>query len=99
MTRGFRYHPHARAEVVRAVKFYRAESPQAAEQFVAFLDDAIQLVLSEPLIGHPFRGGCRRKVFTRFPYSLIYRFLEGEIQIVAVMHHRRKPDYWLKRVC
>jgi plasmid stabilization system protein ParE len=80
------------------VEFYRAESLGVAEQFVGFLDDAIKLVLSEPLIGHPVRSGCRRTVFTRFPYSLIYRFINGEIEIVAVMHQRRKPDYWLKRV-
>jgi plasmid stabilization system protein ParE len=98
VSREFRYHPAARAEARRAVEFYRAESVRIAEQFLGFLDDAIQLVVSQPLIGHPVRGGCRRKVFTRFPYSLIYRFIDGEIQIVAVMHHRRKPEYWLTRV-
>lgn len=98
MSRGFRYHPAARAEAKRAVEFYRAQSLGVAERFVEFLDEAVKLVLSEPLIGHPVRGGCRRTVFKRFPYSLIYRFVEGEIQIVAVMHQRRKPGYWLKRV-
>lgn len=98
MSRVYWYHPAARAEVRRALKFYQKESLQAAEDFVAFLDDAIELVVSEPLIGHPFRGGCRRKVFTQFPYSLIYRLVGDDIQIVAVMHHRRKPDYWMKRV-
>jgi toxin ParE1/3/4 len=98
VNRGFGYHPAARAEARRAVEFYRGQSLVIAEQFVGFLDDAIQLILSEPLIGHPVRAGCRKKVFTRFPYSLVYRFVASEIQIVAVMHQRRKPDYWLKRV-
>lgn len=83
MSFGFRYHPAARAEARRAVEFYRAESVGVAEQFLGFLDRAIELVVAEPLIGHPVQGGCRKKVFTQFPYSLIYRFIEGEIQIVA----------------
>lgn len=98
MSLAFRYHPAARAEARRAVKFYRNDSAAVAERFVDFLDSAIQLVVTDPLIGHPAKGGCRQKVFTIFPYTLIYRSVEDEIQIVAVMHQRRKPDYWLKRV-
>lgn len=98
MSRGVHYHPAARADARRAVEFYRAESARLAEQFVTFLEAAIQLVVSEPLIGHLVHGGCRRTVFTRFPYALIYRLVAGEIQIIAVMHQRRKPDHWLKRV-
>ncbi len=42
--------------------------------------------------------GVRRKVLARFPYSLLY--LEGPdyIRIVAVMHHRRRPGYWVERL-
>jgi toxin ParE1/3/4 len=95
---GFRYHPAARAEARRAVEFYRKHSAAVAERFVDFLENAIQLVIDDPLIGHPAKAGCRQKVFTIFPYTLIYRLVDEELQIVAVMHQRRKPDYWLKRV-
>jgi hypothetical protein len=40
---------------------------------------------------------CRQYFFTsRYPFSLVYRIASG-IEIVAVAHHRRKPEYWTGR--
>ncbi|HEU0014398.1 MAG TPA: type II toxin-antitoxin system RelE/ParE family toxin [Longimicrobium sp.] len=84
MNDGFHYHPAALAEVDEATEYYREESPGLAERFLDFLDRAIDLIVAEPMIGYPVRGGCRRKNFTRFPYALIYRIMgDEEIEIVA----------------
>jgi hypothetical protein len=34
----------------------------------------------------------------RFPYIIVYRELEEEIQIVAVAHAHRRQAYWKKRL-
>lgn len=34
----------------------------------------------------------------RFPYSLYYRELQGEVVVVAVVHTRRHPDVWRREV-
>jgi len=34
----------------------------------------------------------------RFPFGILYRIAGDEIQIVAIMHLRRKPGYWTKRL-
>lgn len=40
----------------------------------------------------------RRLVSTgRFPYVVLYFERAGEAVIVAVMHGRRRPDYWTRR--
>ena len=41
----------------------------------------------------------RRYLFqNQYPFSLIYRLRkEGTVEIVAVAHHRRRPDYWKAR--
>jgi len=41
--------------------------------------------------------GTRRYVMRRFPFVLIYRDLEGTIQILAIAHGRRRPGYWYAR--
>jgi plasmid stabilization system protein ParE len=41
---------------------------------------------------------ARRTSASRFPYSLWYVVDEGGVTILAVAHHRRKPDYWLDRL-
>jgi hypothetical protein len=40
----------------------------------------------------------RRKLLKQFPYGLVYHQPEpGWIEVVAVMHLHREPDYWRKR--
>jgi plasmid stabilization system protein ParE len=39
-------------------------------------------------------GVRRRFVFHRFPYAVLFRVLDDEVQVVAVMHLHRRPGYW-----
>jgi hypothetical protein len=34
----------------------------------------------------------------RFPFAVVYRADEQQIVVVAVAHHRRRPDYRVRRV-
>ena len=43
------------------------------------------------------KGRFRRYLVQRFPYGLIYVVQEDVIYIAAVMHLKRKPDYWVGR--
>lgn len=40
----------------------------------------------------------RRALLMRFPYKIIYRLLEGQVQVLATAHKRRQPGYWLGRI-
>ena len=40
----------------------------------------------------------RRYVITRFPYGIVYQIRANEILVVAVMHLKRQPDYWIDRI-
>jgi hypothetical protein len=35
---------------------------------------------------------------TRFPFSVYYRVLPDDLQILAVKHDKRHPDYWRDRL-
>lgn len=37
--------------------------------------------------------GRRRKLFTRFPYGIIYSVQKDQLRILAVMNLRRRPGY------
>jgi len=43
-------------------------------------------------------GGIRKRPVHRFPYAVLYRVDPDEIVVVAVMHQRRRPDYWRSRI-
>lgn len=40
----------------------------------------------------------RRRLFARFPYSLIYGIEEQTLIVIAVAHSRRAPRYWVDRL-
>jgi hypothetical protein len=45
----------------------------------------------------PVERGTKRLPLRRFPYTVVYREMESEIQIVAFAHTSRKPGYWFSR--
>jgi toxin ParE2 len=53
---------------------------------------------AHPLSGHPCHSRYRRCNLKGFPYALVYR-LKGEfIYLIAFIHERRLPLYWLRRI-
>ena len=39
----------------------------------------------------------RWQQLVRFPYALLYKIREDGIRILAVMHTKRRPKYWIGR--
>jgi len=92
------FHPTARAELREAVQYYEEARRGLGEEFAAAVQTAIEQIVVRPLIGFPSEAGSRRKLLQRFPYSIIYLAEEPRLRVVAVMHHRRKPGYWMSRM-
>lgn len=44
------------------------------------------------------RPPTRRALARTFPYAIVYVDLPDVIWIVAVMHGKRQPEYWRKRL-
>ena len=39
----------------------------------------------------------RRVLVTRFPYQVVYRLGQDDLEIVAIAHLKRRPGYWKHR--
>ncbi|HEX3584080.1 MAG TPA: type II toxin-antitoxin system RelE/ParE family toxin [Thermoanaerobaculia bacterium] len=91
------FHPEARLELLKQKEWYRERSVSAAAGFERQFDLAISRILEGPERYPITRRGRRRFVMLDYPFDVIYRIQEHEIQIMAVAHHRRRPDYWLRR--
>jgi toxin ParE1/3/4 len=98
VTRPIEFHPEARGEFREATAFYRKQSRTVATEFAAEIRSAVRRISELPESGSPGTRGVRRKLVNRFPFTLIYRIKPDLIQIIAVMHQRRKPEYWLDRL-
>jgi len=90
--------PHAEHDAKAAREWYADRSLIAAR---AFLSELIQSVerIAEGAERYPaYLAQTRRCAFPKFPFSLIRRIsAEGNLVVIAVAHHRRKPGYWTAR--
>jgi plasmid stabilization system protein ParE len=93
-----RWHAEAWLDAQEARDWYAARSPFAARGFLLELADAVNAALAAPTWYPRGRANTRRYSFPgRYPYTLVYRLDGDEVEIVAVAHHKRDPDYWLHR--
>jgi plasmid stabilization system protein ParE len=91
------WHPAAIAEAEQAKHWYAERSHLAAHGFLLAPEQGIQHILEAPERWPAHRYGCRRYVFpNQYPYTLVYRLKEG-VEIVAVAHQKRRPEYWKHR--
>ncbi len=91
------FHPAARRELLRAAAWYRERSETAAVGFDAEINHAVARIQEGPERYAVTKTNRRRFVLIKYPYAIVYRIRENEIEIIAVAHHRRRPEYWKNR--
>jgi plasmid stabilization system protein ParE len=89
--------PAAERESRAAFWWYFDRSPAVTDAFEAEFDRAVSAIAEAPERWMRLSGDVRRFVFPRFPFSLIYRYSENLVLIVAVAHQSRKPGYWKRQ--
>lgn len=93
----FRYLSPARGELRNAAHYYRERSRRVAASFMVEVQKAIDQILEYPESAPVIRGEVRGKVVARFPYTLMYRVAAEVVVILAVAHHRQRPEFWMDR--
>lgn len=96
MNRRIILHSEAEDDIFQALAWYQERSRLAARAFVQELTHVVRLAARSrawPLVV----GDTRRVVFPRFPFDLVFRMRGEAIEIVALGHQRRRPEYWRNR--
>lgn len=98
MTRRFLILPEAQADIEGAALWYEDQRPDLGEIFKGdlfkLIDRIAELPRHFPLLRKPVRRGLLR----RFPYAVYFIFEEGMTVVFAVLHQRRDPRVWKRRV-
>ena len=84
--------------MLEAAVYYETQVAQLGEIFLAKVESAVRDIASRPTAWPILRNNIRKHLIHRFPYALLYHEETDEIVIVAVMHQRRRPNYWLGRI-
>ena len=87
----------AREEMIEAARYYEGEAQGLGNDFLDEIEHAVSMIQEYPLSGKVVRKGMRRRLVRRFPFGIIYGVEADEIMIVAVMHLKRRPDYWMNQ--
>lgn len=95
--RNLLFHPLATKDYEGAIAWYSARSVRVALAFEREVERTLQLLRTNPEVWPSFDETHRRVLLRRFPYLLVYELFGGTIWIVAVMHAKRRPRYWVRR--
>jgi plasmid stabilization system protein ParE len=87
----------AERELNDAAHYYELEQRGLGSAFIADIQKCTETIVAHPLAGSIVLGTIRRLLCQRFPYVLLYTVAEDELRILAVMHLRRRPGYWVGR--
>jgi len=98
MTHGFER--EAFEEYLDTTRHYAEQREGLGEEFIQAVETAIAAIALEPTRYQRADEGLRIFRMKRFPYHLFYRYNEADnhATIFAVMHHRRRPNYWRDRL-
>lgn len=88
----------ADAEFQDAIDYYNTEAAGLGFEFSDEVKAAVARIRNYPKAWTPLSKRTRRCQVNRFPYTIIYELRSESIVIVAVQHHRRKPQNWRKRL-
>ena len=92
------FHPEVSEEVKSAYFWYQEQADGLGDDFIDELEETYRKIIDTPERWSFFQKGFRRCLLFRFPFSVIYRQHNDAVYVIAVMHNRRKPDYWLSRL-
>jgi len=92
-----RFHPQAEAEMIDAGAWYEAQQTGLGKRFLTAVQDALNRIEISPQLYPVVEGGVRRCLTKTFPFGVLYQSRENFIQVMAVMHLHRDPDYWKSR--
>lgn len=93
------FHPAAETEHLESVAFYESKQPGLGAAYLAEFENVMKRVCEGP---HRYpierEPDIRRIRMNRFPFTVLYREKDGFVQVLAVAHQRRRPQYWLGRL-
>ncbi len=93
------FHPAAEAEHLETIAYYESKRPGLGAMYLAEFEQLIKIVCEAP---HRYpiekKPDIRRIRMRKFPFTVLYRDSSGSLQVLAISHHRRRPQYWLGRL-
>ena len=93
------FRPAAAREFAADFRYYERDHPGRGIRFVAAVDVALKTIAAAPLrFAILYEPDIRSIKVKRFPYRVVYVVVDDAIDVIAVAHAKRRPDYWRRRM-
>ena len=87
----------AENELVEAMFYYENQAEGLGCEFIDRINEAVVRIEKNPEAYPEMKNAVRRCLVRQFPFALLYKIVPGELIILAVMHLKRHPSYWIGR--
>ena len=87
----------AEAEMIEAAAYYEAQQSDLGRRFLASVQDSINRIVINPQLYPIVEPDVRRCLTRTFPFGVLFRDRPDKIEVIAVMHLHRDPNYWQER--
>lgn len=103
MSRSVRPNAAAEEEFRHYIAWYERHGAGLGDRLWTDIQAAVNLISDHPAGGEVVRrvrvrGAVRRVPLRHFPFFLVYREHDEYVEIVALAHTSRKPNYWHERL-
>ena len=103
MTKLVRPNEAAEQEFRYYIRWYDNESLGLGDRLWSDIQAAISLISAFPSVGSVVprlgvRETVRRVPLRHFPFRLVYREYPDHLEVIALAHTSREPQYWLRRL-
>jgi hypothetical protein len=90
-------------ELAEAAAWYEAQQLGLGSRLLDQVEQLLPALVSRPeafprLLDTAPELEIRRALLPRFPFGLVFMWVDRELRVLAVAHARRRPGYWLDRV-
>jgi plasmid stabilization system protein ParE len=92
-----RFHPDAESEMIEAAVWYESQQVGLGKRYLVSVQDGLNHIQLNPELYTPVEGDVRRCLIKTFPFGILFRLHHDAIEVIAVMHLHREPDYWKQR--
>jgi toxin ParE1/3/4 len=91
-------HPHATHELQEAADYYERQQVGLGDRFLDAVESGFTQIRRSPFTWRRIRGDIRRFLVRTFPFGMVYIYKADQVFVLAVMHLKREPNYWLGRL-
>jgi plasmid stabilization system protein ParE len=98
MASRFLIRPEAQVDIEESALWYEDQQPELGELFTRELFELMARISEAPLQFPSIGASTRRGLLHKFPYAVYFLLEEDRVVIIAVLHQRRNPSVWKRRL-